>query len=324
MSAFTDWLGNVNVGNLSQGLLGAAGYKNLMSDLGNIGQQANTGAQELGRQAVAGTTFKPYTVTTGSGAQMGYGADGNINMQLGANEQALQNQLMGQAQGMFGAAGQDVGARTQDIYGNMAMAMQPQQQRDQLAMEQRMAAQGRLGLSSNMYGGANPDMFNMAKAQQEANNNAYMAARAQAMGEQGQMGTLGTQMLTGSYMPQAQLLNAMQQGTAVQELADLGRRQGAQLQTEAGMAGLDALLQSQLGAANLGGQGLAALAAMLGGSSISSNGTTVSGGLTLGDVGGMLSSGWDWLSGYADIANQYGTNPYSQQTQMLAQQEQGM
>lgn len=326
MPSLTDWLSGVPLSSVGQTLLGGVGYTNLMSDLQNIGNRAYEGAQTLGQQAVTGTQFKPYTVTTASGGRAGYDQAGNVFQQLGSNEQALQNQLMGQAGTMFGGAMQGIGDRTADIYSGMAAAMAPEQERQRLANEERMAAQGRLGLSSAMYGGASPDVYNLAKAQQEANNLAYMQARQQAAGEQAQQATLGQNMLTSAYAPQAALLNAMQQGTAVQELADLARRQGAQLQTEAGMAGLDALLQSQLGAANLGGQGLAALAAMLGNSSVSSNGTTVTGGLTLGDVGGMLSDGWDWLTNFGEnayIANKYGTDIGSEQTNMLQAQEAG-
>ena len=314
MSEFTDWLSGISVGdigNLSSGLLGAAGYRQLMSDLQKTGQQAQQGAQEIGRQAIEGTRFQPYTVTTASGGQMGYGADGNITMGLGAGEQALQNQLMGQAGTMFGRAGGDIGQATQNIYGNMAAAMQPEMERQRLQNEQRQLAQGQMGLSSNMFGGMDQTTFGMNKAQQEAMNNAYMQARGLAGQEAAQAGQLGSSMLQGAYVPQAQLLNAMQQGTAVQELADLARRQGVQLSSEAGMAGLDAMLQAQLGAGNLGGQGMAALAAMLGNSGVTKDGVSIGGGLlsglTLGDIGSGISSGWDWLN--QNIFNSGSTTP---------------
>lgn len=552
MASFTDWLGGVNLGSLGQGLLGGIGYTNLMSDLQQTGRDAQAGAQAIGEQAVTSTAFKPYTVTTASGGRAGYDEAGNVFQQLGGQEAAIQNQLLGQAGNMYSQAMQtnpylqqqasmfggmsqnytptqfsaynlgtydpqtmaglgqsqaaqitdtvspygfgnaqlgqlsgqalnmgmgqlgavqgagaqaqglanqyaglasqagqglltDTTQREQDIYNRIRAAQSPEEQRQALALEERLAAQGRLGVQTNQYGGT-PEQLAMAKAQEEAKNAAMLSAMQQAgteqqqalaaaqgigsmaqgfmgqasdlqsaaqaraqqlsnmgmsaaqinsqlqseglgrslqageynrqgtmlsdaltqsdfqrrlaageFGLQGQQvasalatqalgrdvtqgqfglqqqqqqqqmrtqdiqnmlalaggsqqalaqqlglqtgyGQLGQGMLSGAYVPQSALLNAMQQGTAVQELADLARRQGGQLQAEAGMAGLDALLQSQLGAANLGGQGLAALAALMGGSSVTKDGTTVAGGLTLGDVGGMLSGGWDWLN----------------------------
>jgi len=733
MASFTDWLGGVNLGSLGQGLLGGIGYTNLMSDLQQTGRDAQAGAQAIGEQAVTSTAFKPYTVTTASGGRAGYDEAGNVFQQLGGQEAAIQNQLLGQAgnmysqamqtnpylqqqasmfggmsqnyaptpfiaqglssydpsnfqafdmgdaqagqfggqayslggnmyntgslnvgqagqfgqqagmygptgsaaslgganfrtigdtvsaygfrnagvntlgqqamsmgaqqlgqagqapgdlqalrgtaasqaQGMLGGLGQSQAGREADVYNRIRAMQTPEEQRQQLALEERLAAQGRLGVSTAQFGGT-PEQMALDKARAEAQNTAAVQAMQQAgteadrayqqatglagltgnlagqssqlqsqaqqratelanlgmtsqqinsqlqseglsralqagqynregvlltdqlqqsdfqrrlaagefglrgqevasslasaqqqrdlssmgfnrenvafnsqmqnealqralqsgqygregmllgsqlasqqqardleamgfnretmgfndqlqnsafqralqsgqFGREGQLlaanlanqslqrdisaggflnqqqqlgqqfrtqdiqnqlalaggsqqalaqqlglqtgyGQLGQGMLSGAYVPQSALLNAMQQGTAVQELADLARRQGGQLQAEAGMAGLDALLQSQLGAANLGGQGLAALAAMLGNSSVSSNGTTVTGGLTLGDVSGMLSDGWDWLTNFGEnayIANKYGTDIGSEQTNMLQAQEAG-
>jgi len=82
-------------------------------------------------------------------------------------------------------------------------------------------------------------------------NQMSLAARQQALAERQQAAQLGSGMFTQAYLPEAQQLNLLGAGTQVAGLADIGRRFGTQLGTEAGMTGIDALLQSQLGSANL-------------------------------------------------------------------------
>jgi hypothetical protein len=142
----------------------------------------------------------------------------------------------------------------------------PERQRQGLALEERLAAQGRLGTSSAAYGGATPEQLALATAQQEQLNNLGLQARGQALSEQQQYANLGQGMLGAAYTPQSALLNVLNQGMGVAGLSDVGRRQAAMLQSEGQMAGLDAQLQTQLARGNLTAQGISALAALLSGS----------------------------------------------------------
>jgi hypothetical protein len=155
-----------------------------------------------------------------------------------------------------------------------------------LRLEERLAAQGRLGTSSAAYGGATPEQMAMATAQQEQMNNLALQARQQALGEQQQAAAMGQGMLGSAYMPQSNLLNVLQGGMGVAGLSDVARRQAAMLQSEGQMAGLDAALQAELARGNLTGQGLAALAAALGGQQQAQ--TSLLGNLTLGDAGSLF------------------------------------
>jgi hypothetical protein len=58
-------------------------------------------------------------------------------------------------------------------------------------------------------------------------------------------------------------LNLLNAGTGTAGLADIGRRFGTNLQAEAGLTGLDALLQSELGATNLTGNYINALSSLI-------------------------------------------------------------
>jgi hypothetical protein len=285
-------LGNVNLGTLGSTILSGAGYRNLMNDLSSFGRQAQTGAERIGQQAAEATRFVPFTVTGTTGAGVGTTPEGGTTMTLSPEEQALQNQLFGGASQFYQQAQMPIAQTEQDIYNRMLQVATPERQRQQLALEERLAAQGRLGTSSAAYGGATPEQLALATAQQEQLNQLGLQARQQALAEQQQAAGLGQGMLGAAYMPQSSLLNVLQGGMGVAGLSDVGRRQAAQLQAQSEMAGLDAYLQSQLGRANLGGQGLAALASALGGTQQAATGGLFSG-INLGDV-------WSGIKGIFD------------------------
>jgi hypothetical protein len=263
-SAFTS-IGQ-NLGKTGAGLLTGYGYNEMLQDLKAFGKEARTGAEAIGQQAAEGTRFVPFTVMGTTGAGVGTTPEGSTQFNLSPQEQALQNQLFGGASQFYGQAQQPIAQTEQDIYNRMLQLAAPERERQSLALEERLAAQGRLGTSSAAYGGATPEQMALATAQQEQLNNLGLQARGQALSEQQQYATLGQGMLGAAYTPQSALLNVLNQGMGVAGLSDVGRRQAAMLQSEGQMAGLDAQLQSQLARGNLTAQGIAALAALLSGS----------------------------------------------------------
>jgi len=134
-------------------------------------------------------------------------------------------------------------------------------QRQRLANEERMAAQGRLGVSSNMFGGMAPEDFQMNKAQQEAMNQAYFTATQQAQREQAQQAQLGQQYMGLGYMPQQQLLQALQPGLTSAAQQQQAQLYGAGLFGESTMSGIDADLAANLGRSNLLGEAAAGMLA---------------------------------------------------------------
>ena len=263
-SAFTS-IGQ-NLGKTGAGLLTGYGYNEMLQDLKAFGKEARTGAEAIGQQAAEGTRFVPFTVTGATGAGVGTTPEGSTQFNLSPQEQALQNQLFGGAGQFYGQAQQPIAQTEQDIYNRMLQLAAPERERQSLALEERLAAQGRLGTSSAAYGGATPEQMALATAQQEQLNNMGLQARGQALSEQQQYANLGQGMLGAAYTPQSALLNVLNQGMGVAGLSDVGRRQAASLQSEGQMAGLDAQLQSQLARGNLTAQGISALAALLSGS----------------------------------------------------------
>lgn len=226
--------------------------------LSDIGRQARTGAEELAATQLEQTQFRPFTVTTATGAGMGTRVtpEGGIETTMGLSpeEVALQQQLMGGAGGFFGQAVQPREDREQAIFERMRRAQRPEEERQRLALEERLAAQGRLGVSSAAYGGATPEMLAMATAQEEARNRAMLGAMQQAQAEQMQQATLGQAFLGAGYVPQQQLMAATQPAQQLAALQQQAQLQGAGLFGEATMSGLEAQLVAEQARANLLGQ----------------------------------------------------------------------
>ena len=226
--------------------------------LSDIGKQARTGAEELAAQQMEQTQFRPFTVTTATGAGLGTQVtpEGAIETTMGLSpqEQAMQQQLFGGAGGFFGQAMQPTVDREQAIFERMRAAQRPEEQRQRLATEERMAAQGRLGLSSAAYGGATPELLAQETAINEARNRAMLGAMQQAQTEQMQQAALGQQFLGAGNQPQQQLLAATQPAQQLAALQQQAQLQGAGLFGEATMSGLEAQLIAEQARANLLGQ----------------------------------------------------------------------
>jgi hypothetical protein len=254
--------------------LGAAlayqGYENL----GDIGQQAYSelaGPDGLAQQLTGMTEFRPFGVTTATGSQFGTQVDpatGQLmsTMTLSPEEQARQQRLFTASDEFLGqATGMSVPEREQAVFERMQLAMSPAQERERLALEQRLAAQGRLGVTTGMFGGT-PEALTLAKAQEEARNQAMLQAMQFAGQEQNRLAGLGTGMMQAGYVPQQQLLQGITPGMTAAEQARQQQNIQAQTFGETYATGLEALLQSGLGQANIaGGFGSSMAQAALGG-----------------------------------------------------------
>lgn len=281
----------------------------MMDSIKEFGTGAETRAGEIGTEAYDAMQFKPFTVTSGVGSTTA-GADGGFKMNLSPEQQAIQNTLFGGAGGLAGqataaydpiyeqlanqayggvsglmtqaqqaaldAGSMDRGAREEQVYGQLRALQSPEEERQRLALENRMASQGRLGVSTAQYGGT-PEQLAMAKAQSEAQNQASLMAMQQSGAEQQQalqraaglqgltsgMFGMGTQarmtprqiqgmdlqnlagMMSAGYAPESQLLNQLQVGSNIASLADTARRQAAMERAESKMSGLSANLEAQ-------------------------------------------------------------------------------
>ena len=242
------------LGSLAGPAVGGASLMSAYNRLGDIGERAQQGAQQIAQQGLQQTQFQPFTVRSTTGGMFGYDPQtGAVDMSVSPQEQALQQSLFGGAQGFYNQAQMPTAAREQSVFDRIRAVQRPEEQRQQLMLEERLANQGRLGVRSNLFGGT-PEQLAMSKAQTEAQNQAALMAMQQAQQEQLQQAQLGQSMLGASYMPQAQLLAAQQASQLFPQLQQRGQLSGAGLFGEASMGGLEALLGSGIGQANLMGQ----------------------------------------------------------------------
>lgn len=336
-------------------------------------QGAGTQAIERGQQQLLETPAMTSGLQGASQALLGQGRVGLAQSPFGlAGQQRAADQAFGLGGSFMGRAAAPMSAREQDVYGRIRAMQQPEEERQRLALEERLANQGRLGVRTAMFGGT-PEQLALAKAQEEAQDRAALAAMQQAQQEQQQQAAIGAQFaglgsniatqrqalqaaqqamaqqalqggsaiaaqeqalrsaqqqralqalqsgqnlmagqmglqeaqqrlglgaLTGAYIPQAQTLNALQQGLIASQLAQRGQLYGAGLFGEASMGGLEALLGAGLGQANLmGNVGSGLLAGALGGSNSGSGGLlSIIGGVG-GDILGGLGEGLGGILG---------------------------
>ena len=213
---------------------------------------------------------------TGAGPMIGP----NIQTTYSPLEQAISQGAFTGAQTLLGGVAGDQAAREQEIFDRIRATQFGEEERQRLALEERLASQGRLGVQTAMFGGT-PEQLALAKAQEEAQARASLAAIQQAQAEQKQQAQLGTQLLGAAYLPEAQAQNALQRALVAADISQRGRQYGTGLFAESSIAGLDALLASGIGQAELMGRtGTGLLSGAIGGAGGGQGG--------LGDIAGSL------------------------------------
>ena len=212
--------------NLSGPTPGAAQSQLMGSNLmnlgaGQLGQTPGQQAMLMGQQALGQTPFGLGGIQDASSQAMGLGS------------QFMQQAGMGTAE------------READIYSRLRAMQSPEEQRQQMALEERLQQQGRGGVTTNLYGGT-PEQLAMQKARAEAQNTAALQAMQQAGVERDRQAALGAQYagLGSSLAGQAQGLGSAQQQQALAAL-------------QAGQ-GLNAAQQQMAMQALTGGQGMLA------------------------------------------------------------------
>lgn len=255
------------IGGLGQTAAAAAPYLLSQSEIDNLRQLGTSLGEQSGQiatQAAQASQFQPFSIRTSTGAGTTFGAseDGLPQLQytLSPEEQAIQQGLLGQAQTMAGATP----TTAEDLYGQIRAIQTPEEQRQRLELENRLAAQGRLGVQTSAYGGT-PEQLAFEKAIQESQNQASLQAIQGAPAlQQAQLQNI-TGMLGASYLPQEQAMAGLMPGIDISRIAQAA----AQGQTEAlyrgGIAGLEAQAAAGTAAANVEAARTQALANALSG-----------------------------------------------------------
>ena len=256
-----------------------------------LGQMAAARASALGSQLAqqAAGTFKPFTVSTGLGPSLRVGQEGITYAPVEPGSYEAQQQMDAKALARSGAQqlaavtgpgklqaeqarlqgmllGQDIGTAQQDVFSQLQALRAPEQERQRLALENRLFQQGREGIRTAQYGGT-PEQFAMEKAIQEQQAADALMARQQAQAEQQQragliaealgqgrqqqalQAELGLGGVQAAFLPQQQALSLLSAATPFSELGTRAGLQGVITEGELGLGGLQALTMGETTAA---------------------------------------------------------------------------
>jgi hypothetical protein len=214
--------------------------------------------------------FKPFTVTSGTGATAAADTAGGLNLNLAPQEQALQQQLLGLTGNLAGGIGygrqqtlmdllrgspQDQETREADIFGRLNAMQLPEQERARLGLEQRLFNQGRLGVQTSMFGGTPEALalekaiaeqqagtavsaMDQARAEQAQYSNQTLAALETQLREQGLMAQSIPEFLKAAYTPQAGLLGALSPSVDLSRIQSALQAGGTEAVSNLGIQGL--------------------------------------------------------------------------------------
>lgn len=287
----TNLFSSDNVANALSGLTSAAASYEEMKRARDIADVTEQTALDFAERAKQSAAFQPFTVTsTPALGGLSVGAQGDITMSPSAQVQDISETALGGAQGVLGGLLTGTDARTQDIYNRLQQARQPQMERDLMAQEQRMLAQGRLGLGSAMYGGGSPEELARQQAMLEAQSSDYLKAMQGAAQEQTAQSNLLNTLMGTAYTPQTQMQSLLQAATPIQQVVGSGKLAGA----EALKASISPVIQARVGAeqtaSDIYQEYLRGLSGML------APAATAGAQASLGDtIGSKISSGFDSL-----------------------------
>ena len=227
-------------GFLSQMMQGGLTYganQKGIDDLKGYGRELRSGAEQGAQQIMEGSTFKPFTVTTGlSTAQTD--PTGGYSLNLTPEQQFYQDELFGTAAGMLQRGTEDQTTREQKVFDRMQAMMSPQQERERLQLEERLQGQGRLGVRTSMFGGT-PEQLALSQAQEEARNMAAIQSMQQAMAQQAQDTQIGSGLFQMGYLPTQQAMASLSPGINMADIAGALQRQGVQAGTALQQTGLE-------------------------------------------------------------------------------------
>ena len=211
------------------------------------GQMSYDQARALGKEAAEMAKFKPYGITSNIGS-FNVSDTGQATMGLSPQQQAYEDQLNQQAMTFTGV---NPMVDPQGLFNAMQAVRDPINQRNQLALEQRQAAQGTLGLGSAMYGGANPQQFAMQQAMQEQLSQDALTSMTEA-NRLTQQGLANQQSALGlSYIPQSQLMDLAKFGYGLGGQYNQAIQNQASLFGQSGIQGLPALTTGYQTAADI-------------------------------------------------------------------------
>jgi len=192
-----------------------------------------TSLSTIETEALGELDFTPYTVTTGLGSTA-ISPEGMISTTLTPEQKAVQQSLLSQAQTLAGTAG----PTADELYQQLETARAPGRERERLALENRLAAQGRLGVTTAAYGGTPDELARQMAIEEQRSKDVFGAQTTAGALESQRLENIGG-LLTQAYAPEAQMLNALYGAAPLSGLAESQARSRSQLLRDLGITGLE-------------------------------------------------------------------------------------
>lgn len=203
--------------------------------LGQASQYATRGQQA--------SAFQPFAVTTPRGTAQ-VGPQGGLTL---APEEGVAPQVAETAMQQALGALQQPTPTAQGLFQQMQAISAPEQERRRLELENRLAAQGRLGTQTAAYGGT-PEALALEKAIQEQQAQNLLTAQTLAPQLAQQQVGLGTSLFglgaQAQVQPMTGLLSALTPALEAARLAQAGRASEAQLLGALGPQALESMYKT--------------------------------------------------------------------------------
>jgi hypothetical protein len=215
-------------GDLTGGYLAYEGLEKAKDVAKALPQDMLDAVGTIGGMTQPYTEFKPFTVTTGTGTASASRDPntGALGVSFTPEQQDLINQLQQQASSTAGMMGQTT---PEQLMAQMQQLRAPEQARQNQALENRLAAQGRLGVQTSAYGGT-PEQLALAQAQQQQLSQDALSSITGARSLQNQDIQNVTGLLGAAALPQQQMIQAFAPALQTQNLAsNLGLQQASTL-----------------------------------------------------------------------------------------------
>jgi hypothetical protein len=222
-NALTGLFSGTGMADVLQGLGGIYSLEEAQQRARALGPTVQAQAEQLAQRAGEAAEFQPFTITgTPGGGAATLGPSG-IQLTTGAPQQAITEQALTGAQTALQGLLAPRAEREAQLLAELEAARAPIRERERLAEEQRLLAQGRLGTQSMMFGGMTPEEFQRRSLIEEQRARDVLAARTQVGQEQEQAQQLLSGLLGTAYTPQAQALNLLGAAVDPARLAQAGR-----------------------------------------------------------------------------------------------------
>ena len=230
--------GGVPLNNLAAGTLGYAAGNLGIEQARQLPSMLGESAANIANQVGQAAEFRPYTVTTGAGGA-NYGAQG-MTQSLDPNAQAVRDSLMQQA----ATQASQIGSVTpEQLMQHMNTLRAPQQEREKLELENRLAAQGRLGVQTAAYGGTPEELTRQKAIQEQRSADELMAIQGARQMQEMDIANLKG-MLGASGISQEQLTAALQPSLSMMPYAQRAGDLQAQALSNLGQQGMTGMVSA--------------------------------------------------------------------------------